>query len=326
MIQTFNLSKQFGRQKAVENLNLTIKKGEIYGFLGPNGAGKTTTIRMLLGLTVPTSGEIHLFGSKLIPGDTSYRKRIGVVPEKHPRGMWKWMTSVEYLQLFSDMYGVKGSHEKINRSLERLQLSEHKNKKISQFSRGMMQKLSFARALIHNPDILLLDEPISGLDPIGIRQIHDIILEEHKQGKTIFLSSHLLTEIEKFCTRIGIIYEGSLVSEDSTKNIIGSLALERMYRIDVETISDEIVTELQALDVVKQVRTEGNSLYISVEKEGDHRKTLSQFLYSKDSPPLLIQEQTNTLEDAFISITSKSTLLKQQGKQREGTDSQRSTV
>lgn len=306
MIRTIGLSKRFGRQQAVDNLSLTIDRGEIYGFLGPNGAGKTTTIRMLLGLTTPDSGQILIDGEPVSTTGTSYRRRIGVVPEKHPSGMWNWMTSTEYLQLFCKLFDVENSAEKINAAFERLQLSEHRNKLIRQFSRGMMQKLSFARAMIHNPDILLLDEPISGLDPYGIHQIRDIILEEHKKGKTIIISSHLLTEIEKFCTRIGIIYKGQLVSENATKTVIDSLIPNRIFRIDVEHAEQELTEKLANLTFVQEVSLSGNSVMVTVGKDSDYRKELSKFFFEEGMPPLLIQEQAHSLEDAFLSLTSLS--------------------
>ncbi len=304
MIRTIDLSKRFGNQQAVDKLSLTVDRGEIYGFLGPNGAGKTTTIRMLLGLAKPDSGQIFINGESVLPTDTAYRRLIGVVPENHPSGMWSWMTATEYLQFFCNLFQVDDRKNKINAALERLQLSEHHNKLIRQFSRGMMQKLSFARAMIHNPEILLLDEPISGLDPYGIHQIRDIILEEHKKGKTIIVSSHLLTEIEKFCTRIGIIYKGQLVSENATKTIIDSLIFNRVFRIDIEHVDTNLSEKLLTLPYVQTVTTSGNTVMVTVEKEGDHRKDLSKFFFEEGIPPLLMQEQAHSLEDAYLSLTS----------------------
>lgn len=310
MIKTVGLSKKFGTQQAVDNLSLNIDPGEIYGFLGPNGAGKTTTIRMLLGLTNPDSGEIFIGGKPVNPGDSSYRALIGVVPEKHPTGMWKWMTATEYLQLFSDLLAVPDSRSRIAASLERLDLGEHRNKPIHQFSRGMMQKLSFARALIHDPQILLLDEPISGLDPFGIRQIRDLILEQHALGKTLFVSSHLLSEIEKFCTRIGIIYQGKLITEDATDKIIDSIIPSKIYRIEMDDIPEDLIKKLVQLPFIHEAKIENSSLLVSVDKAEDHRKDLSNFLYGCGVSSLIMQEQTKTLEEAFLSITTLQKLAK----------------
>jgi ABC-2 type transport system ATP-binding protein len=304
MIQTIGLTKKFGNKTAVNNLSLNIKEGEIYGFLGPNGAGKTTTIRMLLGLSTPNSGKILINGKEIGPNNSSYKATIGVVPEKHPNGIWKWMNGTEYLQLFCDLYNVQDSKTRIKTLLEQLELEPHKNKPINQYSRGMMQKLSFARAIIHDPAILLLDEPISGLDPFGIHQMRDLILEQHKKGKTLFVSSHLLSEIEKFCTRIGIIYNGELVKEDSTGNIIDSIIPQRTYRIELEELPSTLQQKFSQLPFVTDVKAEESTLRVSVNKESDHRKEISNFLFSCGLSPLLVQEETKTLEEAFLSITT----------------------
>ena len=305
MIQTNDITKSFGNKLAVRNLSLNIKKGEIYGFLGPNGAGKTTTIRMLLGLSTPDSGTIRINGIRVTQKDNTYKANIGVVPEKHPYGIWKWMNGKEYLRLFCDLYDVKNYNKRISDLLEKMELSEHRNKPICQYSKGMMQKLSFARAIIHDPDILLLDEPISGLDPFGIRQMRDLILEQNKNGKTIFVSSHLLAEIEKFCTRIGIIYNGELIKEDSTKNIIDSIGYLKTYRIEFEQSPLFLQEKLLGLKFVSSVTIEKNILWVSVDKAGDYRKHLSNFFFENELPPLLIQEDIKTLEEAFLSITTQ---------------------
>lgn len=314
LIQTIGLSKRFGNQQAVDTLSLNIDKGEIYGFLGPNGAGKTTTLRMLLGLTKPDSGEIYINGELINETNSSYRADIGVVPEKHPSGMWKWMTAMEYLQLFGNLYDVSDSASRISSMLEHLDLGDHKNKPICKFSRGMMQKLSFARALIHDPEILLLDEPISGLDPFGIHQMRDLILEQHAKGKTIIVSSHLLSEVEKFCTRIGIIHHGKLITENATSRIIDSIISTKTFRIEIDNFPDGLVQKLQKQPFVVNAKLEDSVLFVAVEKEGDYRKAISNFLYDLGVSPLLIQEQVKTLEEAFLSITSLQSTIKDEAK------------
>jgi ABC-2 type transport system ATP-binding protein len=168
MIRTRGLVKRYGRFIAVDGIDLHILPGEIYGFLGPNGAGKTSTIMMLLGISRPTAGEISLFGEPYTAARLDLRKRIGVVPEKHPRGVWQWMTAAEYLGVFADLFRVPNAARRIDFLLEKVDLLSVRNKRIRAFSHGMLQKLSLTRALLHDPDILFLDEPISGLDPIGI--------------------------------------------------------------------------------------------------------------------------------------------------------------
>ncbi len=309
VIQTRNLTKKFGDFTAVDSLDLSIRQGEIYAFLGPNGSGKTSTIMMILGLSTPTSGEIQLFGKPLDPADLSVRQRIGVVPEKHPMGMWQWMTAGDYLSFFADLFKVKDSEKRIERLLSHVELSQFKNRKISGFSRGMLQKLSFVRALLHDPDILILDEPQSGLDPIGIKQIRDLILEENREGRTILTSSHLLSEMERICHRVAIIYQGRLLAEDTTENILSGLTENREFHIDLDTIPEGICPALKTLPFVIDAVLDGKRLTITVDRKQDYRKALSEFIIGKGSIPLLIQEKTLSLEEAFITITQENLSL-----------------
>ncbi|MEW5814412.1 MAG: ABC transporter ATP-binding protein, partial [Spirochaetota bacterium] len=303
VILTKNLTKKYGDFTAVEDLSLSIQKGEIYGFLGPNGAGKTTTIMMLLGISRPTYGEIYLMGERYIPDRLDLRKRIGVVPEKHPFGVWRWMTGYEYLKFFADLFEIKQSKEKILDMLKRVDLYNVRNKRISGFSRGMLQKLSIVRALLPNPDILFLDEPISGLDPIGIKQVRDLILSENREGRSIFISSHLLSEVEKICQRVAIIFQGKLTVEDTMSNILTQFSREREIDIDLEHVPDELVTDVKNLDFVVDASKTGDTLAVKVKKEGDFKKQLSEFVIKKNFIPLRINEKTASLEEAFVTLT-----------------------
>ncbi len=303
MIVTKDLTKQYGNFIAVDKVNLNIQPGEIYGFLGPNGAGKTSTIMMLLGIISPTSGEIELFGERYTPSRLDLRKRIGVVPEKHPVGMWAWMTAVEYLKFFADMFVVENAEDRIMNLLSQVNLADVANKKISEFSRGMLQKLSIVRALLHDPDILFLDEPISGLDPIGIKQVRDLIISENREGRTIFVSSHLLSEMEKICHRVAIIFRGKLMAEDRMDKLLLKLSRDREIHIDLEEIPEGIVENIRKLDFVIDVSTEKNRLKIKVPKEGDYRKNLSEFLIKRNLIPIQLKERSISLEEAFVTIT-----------------------
>ena len=303
MIKTRGLTKYYGSMMAVDHIDLNIEPGEIYGFLGPNGAGKTSTIMMLLGLSKPTSGEIYLFGKKYPYGSLEQRKRIGVVPEKHPQGMWRWMTGWDYLKLFANLFDVKNSGVRIEYLMEKVDLLKVRNKSISKYSRGMIQKLSFIRALLHDPDILFLDEPISGLDPIGIKQIRDLIITESREGRTIFTSSHLLSEMEKICHRMAIIHNGRLLVENTMGNLLSGLSGEREIIVELDEIPSDIENLINKLQFVINVAVIGNILKIRVQKKGDFRKELSTFLYSRNCIPLNIHEKQISLEEAFITIT-----------------------
>ena len=306
MIRTERLTKHYGSFTAVAGIDLNIPAGEIYGFLGPNGAGKTSTIMMLLGVVKPTAGEIRLFGEVYSPARLDLRRRIGVVPEKHPAGMWTWMTAGEYLQMFAELFAVQHADRRIDHLLERVGLEQVKNKKFAEFSRGMLQKLSIARALLHDPDILFLDEPISGLDPFGVKQIRDLILEESREGRTIFVSSHLLSEMEKVCQRVAIIYRGKLLAEDRMANLLSTLAKDREIHVDLEQVPADLPAKVKALDFVQDTAQRGNTLVVKVAKTGDSRRALSKYLIDQDLVPLSLQEQSLSLEEAFVTITSEN--------------------
>lgn len=306
MIETRNLVKRYGSFTAVDGIDVNIPPGEIYGFLGPNGAGKTSTIMMLLGITRPTSGEITLFGERYQPGRLDLRRRIGVVPENHPKGVWTWMTAFEYLKMFADLFMLRNAGPRITYLLEQVGLSEVRNKKISEFSRGMMQKLSITRALLHDPDILFLDEPISGLDPIGVKQVRDLILTENREGRTIFISSHLLSEMEKICHRVAIIFRGRLMAEDRMETLLGKLTQDREIQVDLEDLPEDLPAQIASLPFVLGSACRENTLVVKVPKEGDYRKEISAFMIKLNLVPLRIQESSLSLEEAFVTITNKN--------------------
>jgi ABC-2 type transport system ATP-binding protein len=303
MIQARGLQKTYGKFTAVDSIDLFVQPGEIYGFLGPNGAGKTTTILMLLGIIRPTRGEVFLFNEKYNPERIDLRKKIGVVPEKHPQGSWKWMTVYEYLHFFADLFWLKAPKDRIRYLLKYVNLLEVENKRIKGLSRGMLQKLSIVRALLHDPDILFLDEPISGLDPIGIKQVRDLILTENREGRTIFISSHSLSEMEKICHSVGIIFKGRLIAEDKMTEILLKLSKNREIIIDLERIPAEFSEALKKLPFVLDAKVSESTIKVKVPKEGDYRKEISEFIIQKNLIPLKIEEKTFSLEEAFVTIT-----------------------
>ncbi len=208
-IETHELRKVFGEQAAVKGLTLQVGRGEVFGFLGPNGAGKTTSIKMLLGLVAPTSGEARLLGAPL--GDRLTLSQVGFLPE-HFR-FQDWLTAGEFLELHGRLYGME-SHDLRRRSddlLERVGLSDYTNKYLKTFSKGMLQRIGLAQALLNRPRLVFLDEPTSGLDPVGRRLVRDIIHELREQGTSVFLNSHLLSEIEVTCERVAFIRHGEVI-------------------------------------------------------------------------------------------------------------------
>lgn len=307
MIRTVDLRKDYGQFVAVQGVNLNIRAGEIYGFLGPNGAGKTSTIMMLLGITRPTAGEIYLFDERYTPDRLDLRRRIGVVPEKHPQGTWTWMTAGEYLELFAEIFRVSDSKLRIAHLLEQVGLEGVRDKRVKQFSRGMLQKLSIIRALLPDPDILFLDEPISGLDPIGVKQVRDLILAENREGRTIFISSHLLSEMEKICNRVAIIFRGKLMAEDTMSTLLVRIAKDREVQIELETVPPDLGARMKDdLTFVLDSRVDGKVLVVKIPKEGDFRRAISEYLIKAGQVPLRIQERALSLEEAFVTITREN--------------------
>jgi len=306
MIQTRALVKRYGTFTAVDGIDLHVRAGEIYGFLGPNGAGKTSTIMMLLGITRPTSGDVLLFGERYTSRRVHLRRRIGVVPEKHPRGVWPWMTAEDYLRFFAELFDVPRPQERIEALLKKVDLHTVRNTRIREFSRGMLQKLSFTRAILHDPDVLLLDEPISGLDPLGIQQVRDLIVSENREGRSIVISSHQLSEMERICHRVAIISRGRLLTEDTMEHLVARLFHEREIQVEVEQVPPGLAPLLEKLPSVLGCAVHENTLVITVPRQGDYRKPISEFLISRGLVPLRIQERMVSLEEAFVTITQEN--------------------
>ena len=213
IIETHNLTKKYGSQTSVSHLNIHVKKGRIYGLLGRNGAGKTTTMRMLLGLTAPTSGEVTIFGKPFQGNEKNILPRIGCLIESP--GFYPNLTGTENLKIFAELRGLR-SPKYIKNALELVNLPYRDKKLFSQYSLGMKQRLAIALAVMHNPELLILDEPINGLDPIGIAEVRSFIRELcDARGKTILISSHILSEISLLADDIGIIDHGALLEEES---------------------------------------------------------------------------------------------------------------
>jgi ABC-2 type transport system ATP-binding protein len=210
VIQTRSLRKQFGDKIAVSGLSLEVRRGEVFGFLGPNGAGKSTSIKMLLGLVKPSGGEALVLGAP--SSDVEVRRKIGFLPEDFR--FYTWLTATELLHLHGRLFGMTDGRlrERVPALLEMVGLTAHREKRLRDFSKGMLQRIGLAQALIHAPELVFLDEPTSGLDPMGRRLVRDVIRAERERGATIFLNSHILSEIEITCDRVVFIQAGQVVA------------------------------------------------------------------------------------------------------------------
>jgi len=295
MITLKDVTKKYGKFTAVDNLNLEIEEGDSFGFLGPNGAGKTTTILMAVGILRPTYGEIKVF-DKDIRREIEIKKRIGVVSEQ--QYLYNDMTAFEYLNFFAELYDVDS--DRVNEILDYMRLSDVKNKLLKEYSKGMRQKISVARAVLHDPDILILDEPAYGLDPKGVKEVRDLILTEKKKGKTIFISSHILTEIEKVCDNVGIIDKGKLVFEGKMDELKRKVSGGRRIYIELYKITKKIADNLKKLSFVQDISIEENIIQITTEE--DKRKEISKIITESGGIIIGMHEESVSLEDAFLKV------------------------
>jgi ABC-2 type transport system ATP-binding protein len=293
-IETHHLRKAFGEKVAVEDLTLTVEKGEVFGFLGPNGAGKTTSVKMLLTLTAPTSGEGFLFGASL--ADPLVRRRVGFLPE-HFR-FHDWLKASEFLQLHADLYHMPRdlAHQRIGELLELVGLTQHAEKKLHEFSKGMLQRIGLAQALLNQPDLVILDEPTSGLDPVGRRLVRDIIRDLRQRGTTVFLNSHLLSEVEITCDRVAFIKHGQVIRISSLEDLVeGELSVE----IRARGLSPQVLTGLTSWS--KNVRQDGEHLALTIYKEED-LPVINRYLVEQGVEVYALRPQHVSLEDLFIQI------------------------
>jgi len=286
--------------QALDGVSLTVDKGAIFGLLGPNGAGKTTLVKILLGLVHPTSGTAHLFDRPA--GTAAARHRIGFVPENHR--FPGFFTAVQTLHAYGRLSDVPRAERKqrIPRLLDRLDLDGRGDSKVKTFSKGMLQRLGLAQALLNEPDLLFLDEPTGGVDPVGRRAIRDIVLELRDEGKTIFLNSHLLSEVEKVCTQIAILRDGSLVRQGSVDELT---AVDRVYDLVATALPESLrADETLPLDPAP----DGSASAPDLERyrvRADDRTTLNAVLDRLRSEGVEVESITplrQSLEDYFIDV------------------------
>jgi len=296
-----NLVKDYQGVKAVNGLNINVPEGSVYGFLGPNGAGKTTTLKMLVGMTEPTSGEIEIFGKPVTFGSIRYRDDIGFLPDVP--GFYDWMTPVSYLTLCGKLYQIeaKALKRRIKECLEMVSLLKVSNKKIGGFSRGMKQRLGIAQALIHEPKIIMLDEPVSALDPQGRKDVIDIIAK--LAGKvTVFFSTHILSDVERVCDRVVIIHQGKAVLEGSIESI-RKMGQTNTLEIEFqEEIEQHFIEKIKQKQWLVKMDLNGKRALIVVNDIDQARIHLNQML-SDDKVLInkfLVAEPT--LEEIFMKV------------------------
>jgi ABC-2 type transport system ATP-binding protein len=288
-----NLTKNFGKIKAVQDLSLDVKAGQVFGMLGPNGSGKTTTLGMLMGVVNPTAGEFRWFGE--LPTH-HIRKKIGAVLE-HPI-FYPYLSGQKNLELNAMIKQCPA--ENIPHVLELVELTDRKDDKYKTYSLGMKQRLAIASALLNDPTVLILDEPTNGLDPMGIAEIRDIIRKIAANGKTIILASHLLDEVQKVCTHFAVLKKGNMVYTGPVDTVGDGEEL-----VEVAADAENLAALLNEFTGVKSVKTE-NGLCIVSMKEGSHGKELNKFLFEKGVTVSHLVTRKKSLEKQFLEILAES--------------------
>ena len=298
VVSVNNLSKKYGNIQAVNDLSFTVNEGDVYGFLGQNGAGKSTTIRMLLTLIAPTAGEIHIFDKKLSTHRSEILSKIGAVIEKPD--LYKYLNAYDNLSIFARMSGIKVSRQLLMNQLQMVGLADRAKDKVKTFSQGMKQRLGIAVALVHNPALIILDEPTNGLDPQGIADIRTLIIRLSKEmGKTVLISSHLLSEIEVIANRMIIIHKGQKIIEGNVAELLDPSHTV----IDIDAVDNEAAKTALANSRWAAYLQPGKSLQLMMNKE-----TVPQLISELVAMniQLLSVNSSHSLENYFLSLTTNS--------------------
>lgn len=309
MIHLKNLSKHYGLVKAVDNISFDIHTGEILGFLGPNGAGKTTTMRMITCFMEPTSGDIEIDGKSVWKNSLEIRSKIGYLPEDTP--LYQDMTVLEYLKFISKIRGIPTHHRepRIKEVIEDTGLWKHVQTNIAELSKGFRQRVCLAQAIIHDPEVLVLDEPTTGLDPNQIVEIRNLIKELGKE-KTIILSTHILQEVQATCERVVIIDDGNIVADGSIEELLKDSHQSEEIYLEIKGDVDKIKETLTGMDTIESVIEEGREGQVGEFKivspgEIDPRERLFETAVRNEWKILDFHKEKANLEDIFMELTQE---------------------
>jgi ABC-2 type transport system ATP-binding protein len=294
VIETRDLRKVFGAQVAVNRLSLDVPRGQIFGFLGPNGAGKSTSIKMLLGLVRPTAGTAHVLGAPV--GDVEVRRRIGFLPEDFR--FYEWLTATELVRLHGRLCGMPAARlrTRVPEVLDMVGLTPHRDRRLRGFSKGMLQRVGLAQALVHEPDLVFLDEPTSGLDPMGRRMVRDILRAERGRGATVFLNSHILSEIEITCDRVAFIRGGEVVA---MRDLHEGWQTEVRVAVHARNVSSDAMAGLSRW--AANAQWDAELLRFSVASE-DVLPAVVRHLVGAGADVFRVTPERASLEDVFVTL------------------------
>ncbi len=295
-IEVKNLSKIYGQQKAVDNISFKVEKGEIVGFLGPNGAGKSTTMKIITGYLQPDSGDVHVCGTDVLQHALETKKKIGYLPESNP--LYYDMYVREYLDFIAGVHKISGKKQAIEKVIERVGLTREASKKIGELSKGYKQRVGLAAALLHDPEVLILDEPTTGLDPNQIVEIREVI-KNLGQNKTVLFSSHILQEVEAICNRVVIINKGTIVADSTLTNLLKNQQTDELILEIKENITDPAFEGIPTA-----TRINATTWKFKTEDADSLRRKLMEIAFQKNLNIISMQSQTNSsLEEVFKQLT-----------------------
>ncbi len=298
MIQTHNLTKEFNGTLAVERLNLEVGEGEVFGFLGPNGAGKTTTIRMLTSLIAPTSGGAIVNGYTIGEDDRKIRQTVGILTESP--GLYDSLSAEYNLQIYANLYEVKDVRGQVEKYLRMLDLWDRRQDEVGTFSKGMKQKLAIARAILHEPRILFLDEPTAGLDPEASHLVREFIEELRKQGRTIFMCTHNLDEADRLCDKIGV-FKTRLLTLDTPTNLRTQL-FGRKVVFHLSHVEETYLALLRSMPFVKEARAVDNKLVATLDDPENQNPEIVRNLVEAGAEIRFVGELRHSLEDVYLQL------------------------
>jgi ABC-2 type transport system ATP-binding protein len=300
VITVSNLTKFYGDFKALDSVSFAVEKGWVYGYLGPNGAGKTTTIRTMLGLLKPNQGEVQITGINPTKDPVQALQSLGYAPELPT--LQPFFTGEQLLDFMGKMFGLatQTRKEKIKQLLDLVGLKEWGDKKIGKYSKGMVQKLSIALALINDPWVLIMDEPTIGMDPEATAHFRNLFTTLSKQGKTIFISSHLLDEAQRICTHVGMINRGRIVFNGPITQVLEAFTQQWIIEAELKEVTKRMISSLKKLDYVEDVKVEGNKMRIELKEKKDFRGEISSEIFKRKGVLLSLNLHKITLEEAYL--------------------------
>lgn len=300
-----DLVKTYGDFTALDHVSFGVEPGSIFGYLGQNGAGKTTTIRIILGLARPNGGWVRIFGTNPFKDPLHVFDRVGYCPELPTlQGFW---TATQLLEFTARQHGVsrQAGASRARELLELIGLGDHADKKIGKYSKGMVQRLAIGQALVNDPELLIMDEPTLGLDPAATVHFRDLFQRLVKDGKTIFLSSHLLDEVQRLASHIAMIHRGRIVFQGTVNEVLSTFAGGSIIDIELKSVSSSLVTAIRNLPYVRDVNEEGKRLVVHLGSDADVRGELTDFLFKQGTTILSFSQRNLRLEEAYLQVLRK---------------------